>query len=226
VFYPEKLPQAKWFDFYCTKLDSLELNSSFYSFPTEKRLSQWYEKSPDDFIITVKAPRLITHYKRLNDCERLLDDFYQACSLGLKEKAGCLLFQMPPTFSYSEQNLELVIKSMRPGYDNVVEFRQPEWWSDEVIKKLAANDIHFCSVSHPTLPSNIITAGDTAYIRMHGNRRLFCSGYSMEELQKLKSEVQKLKGINKVYIYFNNTADTEGILNALDMKDLLTNEVQ
>ena len=117
VFYPEDIPQSKWFDHYCEHLNTLELNTTFYKFPTPERLQPWYKKSPADFLISVKAPRLITHFKKLNDCERLLDDFYTASSNGLKEKLGCTLFQFPPGFIYSEERLENICNSLfKVGY--------------------------------------------------------------------------------------------------------------
>jgi uncharacterized protein YecE (DUF72 family) len=224
VFYPEKLAQAKWFEYYGTKLESLELNTSFYNFPTKERLTQWYKRSPEGFILTVKAPRLITHYKKFNECDRLLNDFYTSCRDGLKEKCGCLLFQMPPNFGYNEENLTRVIKSMQPGFENVVEFREADWWNETVFKVLADHDIIFSSISHPSLPNAIVANTDVAYMRMHGKPKLYQSGYSMEDLQKLYKQIRTQGKIKKAYIYFNNTDSIDGILNALEMKEIVAEE--
>src|ERR1044072_3068986 len=86
TFYPKGLPQNKWFEYYCSHFNTLELNTRFYRFPRVETLQKWYEKSPQNFKISVKEPRLITHYKQLNDTQRLLDDFYAAVVEGLKEK--------------------------------------------------------------------------------------------------------------------------------------------
>src|ERR1044072_2743501 len=64
AFYPQGLPQRKWFEFYCESFNTVELNVTFYRFPKLEDLQGWYHRSPDDFRFTVKAPRLITHYKR------------------------------------------------------------------------------------------------------------------------------------------------------------------
>ncbi len=84
VFYPQDLPQSKFFNFYSENFNSLELNVTFYRFPKTETLLKWHDKSPDDFNITVKAPKIITHINRLNDCEDLVNDFYSACENGLK----------------------------------------------------------------------------------------------------------------------------------------------
>ncbi|NEW82987.1 MAG: DUF72 domain-containing protein [Mariniphaga sp.] len=65
VFYHDTLAQSKWFTFYCEHFDTIELNGTFYKFPTAKSLDGWYKKSPANFSFAVKAPRIITHYKKL-----------------------------------------------------------------------------------------------------------------------------------------------------------------
>jgi len=86
-------------------------------------LEAWYNKSPEGFLFAVKAPRLLTHFKKFVDFSQQIVDFYNACEFGLKEKLGCLLFQFPPSFKYDEETLELNVKSMKPQFKNVVEFR-------------------------------------------------------------------------------------------------------
>src|ERR1700760_568766 len=103
LFYPKGLAQSKWFEYYCTQFNTLELNTTFYRFPTIEMLKKWYDKSPADFKFSVKAPRLITHYKQFNEVERLLNDFYSSVREGLKEKLGAVLFQLPARVVYSEE---------------------------------------------------------------------------------------------------------------------------
>lgn len=214
IFYPEKLPQSKWFDFYGEHFNSLELNVTFYRFPTKEQLQTWYKKSPTDFLISVKAPKLITHYKRLKDCKRLLNDYYAACAKGLQEKLGCTLFQLPPGIEYSEEKLEQIIAAINPRFKNVIEFRHKSWWKKKVYDELSKAGITFCSVSHPKLPSTLITNTQTAYVRLHGNQQMFYSNYSTDDLKKLKKALNKKRKIKEAFVYFNNTAGTAGILNA------------
>src|SRR5258708_6683244 len=94
-FYPEKMPQRKWFDYYSSQFNTIELNVTFYRFPQIKTLQNWYEKSPAEFCFAVKVPRLITHYKQFNDTDQLLTDFYSTTRSGLREKLGPVLFQLP-----------------------------------------------------------------------------------------------------------------------------------
>src|SRR5687768_9900518 len=92
MFYPEGLAKSKWFDFYCQHFSTIELNVTFYKFPRVQFLKNWYSKSPLHFTFSVKAPRLITHFKKFKDSQRYLSDFYNTVREGLQEKAGCILF--------------------------------------------------------------------------------------------------------------------------------------
>ena len=75
VFYPKGVPQRKWFEYYGEYFKTLELNVTFYRFPRVHILKSWYDKSPPDFSFSVKVPRAITHYKKMNDCEKFLTRF-------------------------------------------------------------------------------------------------------------------------------------------------------
>jgi len=217
-FYPEKLAQNKWFNFYCEHFNSLELNVTFYRFPTEERLQTWFKKSPDDFLFSVKAPKLITHYKKFIGCKRLLKDFYSACHTGLKNKLGCVLFQMPPSIQYSEEKTEQIISSLNPDFKNVLEFRHKSWWSKKVYAALAENKITFCSVSHPALPQTMVANTRTAYVRLHGIPKMFYSNYTPGEMRALRNALLRKKNVKEVYVYFNNTAGIAGVVNAREFK--------
>jgi uncharacterized protein YecE (DUF72 family) len=218
IFYPEKLPQSKWFTYYSRKFNSLELNTTFYRFPTKQSLSKWYKDSPEDFIFSVKAPKLITHMKKFNDCEQLLKDLYKACHDGLHNKLGCILFQFPPSMEYSKEKLDLILKNLNYSFTNVLEFRHKSWWTAKVYDKLNKKGIIFCSVDHPKLPKTIKIFARMAYVRLHGSPVMFYSEYSQAYLKKLYSKIRNCK---TACIYFNNTAGNAGILNAQQFKDLI-----
>ena len=92
IFYPEKLPTSKWFGFYCEHFKTFEINATFYKFPTVKILETWFKKSPDDFIFSVKAPKLITHINKFENSQKLINNFYTVCQQGLLHKLGPILF--------------------------------------------------------------------------------------------------------------------------------------
>ncbi|RWX00570.1 DUF72 domain-containing protein [Flavobacterium cerinum] len=220
LFYPEELSKNKWFDYYCKHFNTYELNSTFYRFPTVKTLSNWYNKTPEDFMFSVKVPKLITHIHKFENCKEEIAKFYAICHEGLRDKLGCVLFQLPPSFSYTTAKLELIINSLDPGFKNVVEFRNESWWREDVFKTIRKKNITLCSVSYPGLPSIILQTAKIGYVRMHGNPNLFYSKYDIETINTLKKETAN-KYFEEVYIYFNNTASTAAIINALELKELI-----
>jgi len=214
VFYPEKLPQRRWFEYYSGQFDTLELNVTFYRFPRLSFLQGWYEKSPAHFLFSVKAPRLITHYKKFADCGRLMSDFYNTIREGLREKLGPVLFQLPRQIEYSPETLRQIIHDMDISFDNVIEFRHSSWWKRSVYSTLASHGISFCGISHPTLPAEAIVNTPVVYYRFHGVPKLYYSAYDSQQLRQVVDAIKKTRTAKKVFIYFNNTASTAAITNA------------
>ena len=221
IFYPKGVPQRLWFEFYCQHFSTLELNVTFYRFPQASMLKSWYERSSPDFSFAVKAPRMITHYKKLNDCENLIADFYQTVHEGLKEKTGCLLFQFPPSFHYNQENLDKIISSLHHRHPNVVEFRHASWWNDEVYKILGKNKISFSGMSHPTLPDKIIENTSLLYYRMHGVPQLYKSPYALADLKKVVKTIEESSKTKNAFVYFNNDIGGNAIKNAKEMIGLV-----
>ena len=219
-FYPKGLSQSKWFEHYCTQFNSLELNTTFYRFPTVDMLQKWYDRSPSDFKFSAKAPRLITHYKQFNETERLLNDFYTAVKDGLKEKLGAVLFQFPAKIIYSESFLEKIIQSVSEGFTNVFEFRHTSWWNKKVFNELKQNNISFCGESIKNLPDKIAAGTSTIYYRFHGLEKLYYSEYSIEAISKFAKELKRKKA-ETVFVFFNNTATMAAIRNANQLETLL-----
>lgn len=217
IFYPEKLPSSQWLNYYSEKLNTIEINSTFYKFPVVESLQKWYERTPENFIFSIKAPKLITHLNRFNDCEQQIEDFYSICQQGLHDKLGYLLFQLPPSLAYEEEKLTKILRCLNPEFKNVIEFRHISWWRDNVYKTLTDHNTIFCSVNHPKLPNTIIANGGKAYIRLHGNPEIFYSNYPAAFLNKLHQFILTKTEISEAFIYFNNTASTAGILNAVEL---------
>ena len=220
IFYPEGMPGKEWFSYYCQHFNTFEINATFYKFPTLRVMQNWYNRAPKGFIYAVKAPKIITHLKRFNACKDEIAQFYNVCHEGLAEKLGPILFQLPPSFSYTEERRDMILESLYPEYDNVVEFRHVSWWREEVYNALAGKGITFCSVSYANLPEDIVATTPTGYVRLHGNVKLFYSEYSPEYINALAEKVTANTAIHKIFVFFNNTASTAGIINATQFKEI------
>jgi uncharacterized protein YecE (DUF72 family) len=221
IFYPDKLPQRKWFEYYSGQFNTLEINSSFYRYPKLDVLKKWVKDSPEDFVFAIKAPRTVTHYRRFNNAEQQLEDFYKLIEEGLAEKLGPVLFQLPASFTYQDDRLEQIIKMLDPRFLNVVEFRHVSWMLPEIRETLKRSNITYCNISHPSLPEEPIFSGDTIYIRFHGVPKLYFSGYSDEYLVEWAQKIKQIKA-QKCFIFFNNTITPVAIANARTISGLLS----
>jgi uncharacterized protein YecE (DUF72 family) len=221
VFYPDKLPSTKWFAFYTEHFNTLELNVTFYRFPTLSQLQGWHEKAPEAFTFSAKVPRQVTHYQKFKGTESLLHDFYSVLQEGLGDKLGCVLFQLPPSFSFAEDKLEMIMAQTNPAFNNVIEFRHASWWRADVQQQLTAAGISFSGVSFPGIfHDEAIVNTPLAYYRFHGVPLLFHSPYDEAFLSQVAGQLNEAAP-REAYVYFNNTALAAALENARTFKRLI-----
>jgi uncharacterized protein YecE (DUF72 family) len=224
-FYPPDIPQRKWFEHYCRHFNTLELNTTFYRYPTVKSLQSWYHQSPPGFVFSAKVPRGVTHFRKMVDTERMLGDFYQLLREGLAEKLGSVLFQLPPQFDHSEERLAAILRQADPSFRNSVEFRHASWWRPDVMEALGKQDISFCGVSFPKIAfDDAVINTDHCYYRFHGVPRLFYSEYEPAFVEKIFQQISSHKELQTAYVYFNNTASTAALHNAAYLQELVKRE--
>jgi uncharacterized protein YecE (DUF72 family) len=214
IFYPEGLPQRKWFEYYCENFNTLELNVTFYRFPTPMMYKSWHARSPATFSFSVKAPRLITHFKKFRDVKSLMNDFYKITSKGLKEKLGCILFQLPPNLLYSEEKMHEITGNLCNSFTNAIEFRHKSWWNENTYKHLTEKNITFCGISHPLFPDDVVKTSSVMYYRFHGKPQLYRSQYQARTLNSFYQKLQEDENLKSAFIYFNNDGNASAIRNA------------
>lgn len=220
LFYPEGLPAKDWFKFYCRHFNTIEINSSFYRKPSLAGLRKWYADSPPGFLFSMKAPRLITHLKRFQIEKEEITAFYELVAEGLQEKLATVLFQLPPSFSYTPDRLELICSQLDNRFHNVLEFRHAGWWQQEVFDRLRYHQLIFCGQSYPgDLPEAAVINNDLVYYRFHGKPVLYKSEYSPEVLQHTLEEIGEKA--EQAFIYFNNTWGTAALQNSRQLQELL-----
>jgi len=220
IFYPEDLPSRDYLAFYSTQFKTVEINSTFYRKPTAKTLERWRESTTDDFKIFIKIPKTITHLGRLENTYAQTSEFCDYIAAALQHKLAGFLFQLPPSFKNTPENLEKVLQTVDEQYLNVIEFRDDSWWNTEIQEILRQKGLIFCGVS---IPKNIaedfiINNENFAYHRLHGVPQMFKSSYSDEQLEKLADQIKNFSGTS--YVFFNNTFGVAAINNALFLKSL------
>lgn len=225
-FYPDDLASKDFLAYYSQHLNAVEINSTFYRKPTQKTLSNWYNATPDDFRFFIKIPKTITHLQKLNDTHELTVEFCEHIATGLQDKLAGFLFQLPPSFRYSEDNLQTVMAKMDSRFVNVVEFRHVSWWTETVKQTLQHANIVMAGVSillksaDNQIPDEVVTNSDsTLYYRLHGVPEMFKSEYSEAELKALAEKIKNFNG--QQYVFFNNTLGIAGIKNALYFTDIM-----
>lgn len=209
-FYPKGLVQKKELYFASRSVNSIEINGSFYALQTPERYRGWYAEVPKDFVFSVKAPRYITHIRRLDDIEEPLANFFASGIFELKEKLGAILWQFPPSFKFNPEQFRAFLQLL-PHSTQAAEtftqthhsqFRLPEQFPHHFSLRHAVEirNISFANESFIALlrEFNIAfviadTAGrwpyaeditsDFVYMRLHGDTELYNSGYSPEAIE-------------------------------------------
>ncbi|MDB5197209.1 MAG: hypothetical protein JWP88_1580 [Flaviaesturariibacter sp.] len=221
-FYPKGLAQKNWFDYYTQHFNTLELNVTFYRFPELKSLQNWYSKAPEGFVFSAKVPRTVTHYQKFIGTQQVVTDFYAVLREGLREKLGCVLFQLPPQFSYSEERLQAILEQLDYSFSNVIEFRHESWWRGDAMEVLHRKNVSFCGVSFPKIiHDEAIVTTPIAYYRFHGVPKLFYSEYDPTFLQEKVQELETNEDVETAYLYFNNTASLAALHNARYVQQLV-----
>ena len=105
VFYPEGLRQRNELSFVAERLNSVEINGSFYALQRPSSYQQWFAQTPPGFIFAVKGPRFVTHMKKLADARTPVANFLASGLLALGKKLGPVLWQLPPTLGYQADRL-------------------------------------------------------------------------------------------------------------------------
>jgi uncharacterized protein YecE (DUF72 family) len=224
LFYPDKLPKAKWLEFYSRHFTTVELNNSFYRLPSEEAFANWRDSSPDNFTFAVKVSRFITHIKRLKNIEQPLDTFLGRAKI-LKDKLGPLLYQLPPNMHRNDARLESFLSLLPQELKHVLEFRHESWLGEGVFEILRRYNAGLCVFDMPGLSCPLVATANFAYVRFHGSTELYSSCYSDDELADWARRLAGLAPeVREVYIYFNNDAEAFAVKNAMTFRDYVERE--
>ena len=213
---------------------TVEIDSTFYRYPSKGTVMGWAKYSPEGFVYSAKLPKLITHEKKLGlkeDVEKDLEKFIELIEpLSLSGKLGCILIQLPPKFEYKPKELEDFFKLLPTHMRFAVEFRDQSWMRQETWALLRKYQVAYTIVDEPLLPPEIHITTNTAYFRWHGHgtRPWYNYRYDKEELQPWIPKIRKTaENIQEIYGYFNNHYHgyaVENCLQVLEMLRLLTPE--
>ena len=218
------VPQDRWFGRYLKRFDTVEINASFYSWPTVAGVQAWRRQpGKKKFVYTVKVCEHITHIKKFKGTKTLIRDFGLIADI-LGDRMGCFLFQLPPSYRFTRTRLNDIVGQLDPARRNVVEFRHASWWNEEVYGAFRKAGIIFCSCSGPRLPDELIQTTDEVYVRLHGPKRWYRHDYSKQELTVWAGRVNAT-GVKRTWIYFNNDNDAHAPKNAVSIRRMLNKQL-
>jgi len=213
VFYPRGLPQHRELEYASRHVRSVEINGSFYSLQRPSSYLAWYAGTPDDFVFAVKGARFISHNKKLKDCGRPLANFFASGVLALEDKLGPVLWQLPPQLSFDAERVEQFLASLprttgaaseiARGHDHrikhgayldvrvdrpiryAMEVRHETFADPAFVRILRKANVALCVADTAgKWPYFEDVTADFVYIRLHGAKRLYASGYSSPELDR------------------------------------------
>jgi uncharacterized protein YecE (DUF72 family) len=164
-FYPEKLPASGMLRYYADHFTTVEINNTFYRMPAESMLAHWCEEVPETFSFTLKAPRRITHDKRLREAESHVAEFMRRAQL-LGTRLGALLFQLPHYFKKDVPRLEAFLELIPAGSRVAFDFRNDTWQSDDVYDTLRKRGVMLCVTDNEEGDTPLVVTSDCAYVRL------------------------------------------------------------
>jgi uncharacterized protein YecE (DUF72 family) len=235
-FYPKGLVQKRELAYLAERMQSLEINGSFYSLQRPSSYASWRDATPADFVFAVKGGRFITHLKKLREVEAPLANFFASGVLALGPKLGPVLWQLPEILQYDaglmESFYELLPRTtaeasalaerhddrlqgdrVLTSYDadrpirHVLEFRHKSFCADESFDQMRRHDIG-CVIADTAgrWPEAEAVTNDVVYVRLHGDKELYTSGYTPAALDRWAAKCRAWAEEGDVYVYFDNDA--------------------
>lgn len=208
---------------YVRSFDTVELNASFYRWPAAPRFAAWRERLPRGFVMTVKAPRGLTHARRLQPTSAWMariDDGLAA----LGDRCGPLLVQLPPTLARDDDLLDAFLADLPARARPVMELRHPSWDAPEVYALLARRGAAYCVMDGPGLATVPRVTAPFAYVRLHGpdTAAMYAGGYSHEALTSWAERIAAWAGDGiDVLVYFNNDLGGHAVRDAQALREIL-----
>src|ERR1041385_3362638 len=196
-FYPEKIPAKEMLQYYAGRLNTVEINATFYRMPQASMLENWKEQVPASFKFALKASQRITHFKRLKETAEETKYFLDTAAV-LGEQLGVVLFQLPPNMKKDLPRLQEFLQQLPPVTPAAFEFRHPTWYEDDVLDLLKQNNRPLVVSDTDDMPTtHIDKTADWGYLRL---RRV---NYSNENLAEWAERIRN-QNWKETFLFFKH----------------------
>lgn len=205
VFYPASVPQRQWLEYYASHFPTVENNGTFYRLPERATFESWRARTPDGFVMVVKASRYLTHVRRLRDPAEPVRRLMSAAE-GLGDRLGPVLLQLPPTLKADPDALDSCLRCFPARIQVAVEPRHESWWSDATRSVLTARGAALCWADRAeSAITPLWRTADWGYLRFHMGTASPWPRYSAGTLRDWAGKVTSTWSTGEtVYVYFNN----------------------
>ena len=215
TFYPENLAASKMLPYYAERFSTVEINYTFYRMPTAQLVAGWAAQVPADFKFTLKAPKRITHDRRLRDVADPVRGFCEAAA-ELGPQLGALLFQLAPNFKKDLAVFDDFLAVLPPRLCAAFEFRHDSWLEDEVYARLRARNLALCIADSEKRTTPVMATADYAYLRLRDE------GYTGQHIAEWADKAKELSThCRDIYVYFKHEEEGKGPEFGRMLKDLL-----
>ena len=221
--YPQALPKSQWLRFYGSQFATTEINASFYRTPSLDAVKSWRQQTPADFIFAWKASKFITHWKRLKANSASSIALMQTRLRPLGPKLGIVLFQLPANFRKDSARLNCFLDLLPKRYRYAFEFRNKDWYADDIFDILRNRDVALCVSDHADAPAPWITTARHIYIRAHGPSGRYRGSYPGATLKSWAGTISawRRQG-HDIFVYFDNDQKAAAPKDARRLLDLLS----
>jgi uncharacterized protein YecE (DUF72 family) len=220
LFYPEDLPASRWLARFATEFETCELNTTFYRLPTAAAADGWRVGTPPRFTFAVKGSRYLTHVKRLKDPSAGVARFFEVVAR-LGGKLGPVLWQLPPQMKRDAGRLDGFLSTLPRGVRCAVEFRNEEWYAEEICDLLDAHGAAFCEHDLVRRAPPRLTGG-WRYLRFHGATGKYQGRYGKDGLADVARDLLAWRDAGRdAWAYFNNDIGGHAILDARVLRKLV-----
>ena len=210
AFFPEKLPQKRFLEFYSTQLNAVELNATFRRMPTANAIAGWVNSTTPDFRFAAKVHQSITHFKRLKDAADPLRFFLQSMEpMRQSGKLGPILVQTPPNLQADTGLLSEFVQLLPQAYQFAFEFRHTSWFSDPVYEILKQKNAALCWAESEKISTPRVATANFLYFRFR------VPEYTKAQLEKVADELKELQRDKEVFAFFKHEDEPEGAMSAV-----------
>ncbi|EIV93377.1 DUF72 domain-containing protein [Frankia sp. QA3] len=223
VLYPPGTPPGRRLEIYTRHFETVELNASFYRWPSNEAFQRLRSRLPEGFQLSVKAARGLTHGKRLHEPEVWVDRIASGWH-ELADRRAVVLVQLAPGHVRDDARLEYFLGRIPPWMRVAVEFRHPSWHDDAVFAMLERHRAAYCVMSGANLPCILRATAPFVYLRLHGPdpRDLYGGSYREQDLRWWAERIREWESAGlEIYAYFNNDGGGHAVDNARTLRGLL-----